>query len=238
MTSARPFLKWAGGKTQLLPDLLRHAPPQFDCYYEPFLGGGALFFALQTRHAVACTLCAGAQGKRRLWVLSDSNAGLIEAYQVVQREVEALIARLRRYRATRETFYRIRAQDPGVLSPVERAARFIYLNRTCYNGLHRVNRHGQFNVPFGRYKNPRICDAASLRAASQALRQATLRAGDFAECAGDARAGDLLYFDPPFDPLSRTASFTSYTAGASARKTRSAWATRARRWRRGAAISC
>jgi DNA adenine methylase len=195
--SARPFLKWAGGKSQLVPDLLRYAPAEYGRYYEPFLGGGALFFALQPRQAT----------------LSDSNTHLIEVYRVVRREPEALIERLGRYRATREAYYRVRAQEPARLAPVERAARFVYLNRTCYNGLYRVNSRGQFNVPFGRYKNPRLCDAEGLRAASRALRRAKLRAGDFEASTAEAGRGDLVYFDPPFDPLSPTASFTSYTAG-------------------------
>jgi len=194
---ARPFLKWAGGKSQLLPDLLRYAPGEYGRYYEPFLGGGALFFALQPARAV----------------LSDSNAQLIGAYQAVRQDVEALIRRLRRFRATRDAYYSVRARDPADLSPMARAARFIYLNRTCYNGLYRVNSAGRFNVPFGRYKNPRICDPEGLRAAGAALRRARLRVGDFEAVTRPARAGDLVYFDPPFDPLSPTASFTSYTAG-------------------------
>ncbi len=195
--SARPFLKWAGGKAQLVPDLLRCFPAGFGRYYEPFLGGGALFFAAGPRRAT----------------LTDLNADLVEVYRVVQGDVEALIEQLGGYRNARDQYYRVRAQDPASLTPVERAARFIYLNRTCYNGLYRVNRAGRFNVPFGRYKNPRICDAPNLRAASHALRRATLRVADFAEATRGARAGDLVYCDPPFDPLSKTALFTSYTAG-------------------------
>lgn len=197
VSAARPFLKWAGGKTQLLPDLLRCAPSNYGRYFEPFLGGAALFFALRPRRSV----------------LSDSNADLIESYRVVQRHVKELIERLRGCRNTPEQFYRARAQDPAALSPVERAARLIFLNRTGYNGLYRVNGKGEFNVPFGRYKNPNICNAAGLRAASEGLKRATLRLGDFAECLDEAAAGDFIYFDPPFDPLSKTASFTSYTAG-------------------------
>jgi len=194
---ARPFLKWAGGKAQLVPDLLRHLPAAYGRYYEPFLGGGVLFFAAHPRRAT----------------LTDCNADLIEVYQTVQRDVEALIERLGRFRNSREHYYAVRAQDPAALPPLERAARFIYLNRTCYNGLYRVNRQGRFNVPFGRYTNPRICDADTLRAASRALRRATVRVSDFAASTRNAKAGDLVYCDPPFDPLSKTALFTSYTAG-------------------------
>jgi DNA adenine methylase len=180
----------------LAQDILRHFPAAYGRYYEPFLGGGALFFAARPRRAT----------------LADSNAALIDVYRVVQTDVEALIERLGRYRNSREHYYAARAQDPAALPPLERAARFVYLNRTCYNGLFRVNRQGRFNVPFGRYTNPRICDADTLRAASRALGRAALRVGDFAECARHARAGDVVYCDPPFDPLSKTALFTSYTA--------------------------
>jgi len=193
----RPFLKWAGGKAQLVPDLRRHLPAAFGRYFEPFLGGGALFFAAQPRRAT----------------LADCNADLIEVYRVVQGDVEALIERLGRWPHSRADYYAARAQDPAALTPVERAARFIYLNRTCYNGLYRVNRQGRFNVPFGRYTNPRICDTDTLRAASHALRRANLRVADFAASTRQAGAGDLVYCDPPFDPLSKTALFTSYTAG-------------------------
>src|SRR5262249_15574947 len=148
--SPRPFLKWAGGKTQLLPELRRRVPRSFNVYHEPFVGGGALFFSLRPQQAR----------------LSDLNDQLIASYCVVQIDVEMLIRRLRQLqkRADEESFYQIRGQNPGKLSEFGRAARLIYLNKTCYNGLHRVNRQGQFNVPYGKYKQPVVCDAANLRA--------------------------------------------------------------------------
>jgi DNA adenine methylase len=197
---ASPIIKWAGGKGSLLAqyDLYFPSPGSYGRYIEPFLGGAAVFFYLQPPDSL----------------LFDLNAELIELYQVVRDDVEALIAELKTHVNQRDHYYRVRAQKPDqLLLPVERAARFIFLNRTCYNGLYRVNRQGQFNVPFGRYKNPNICDESGLRAASKALKNAFLRAADFAHVLSVARAGDLIYFDPPYEPLSPTSSFTSYTAG-------------------------
>ena len=194
---ARPIVKWAGGKWQLLPvfSLYFPSPSQIDRYFEPFLGGAAVFFHLQPPRSF----------------LSDSNAELIEVYQVVQSQVEALLLSLRQHRNERDYYYRLRAIDPETLTPVERASRLIYLNRTCYNGLYRVNSAGKFNVPFGRYANPRICDEEGLRAASLALQGARLFVADFEDALADARSGDFVYFDPPYYPLSKTSSFTSYT---------------------------
>jgi DNA adenine methylase len=199
MEKAKPFIKWAGGKSQLLPALSIHFPPREKIvrYFEPFLGGAAVFFHL---------------GHARSF-LSDSNRDLVELYQVVRQDVEDLIEALRHHINEREYFYNIRSQDPATLTPVQRAARLIYLNKTCFNGLYRVNSRGQFNVPFGRHKNPTICDADGLRAASTALQSADITLGDFetvSECAG---RGDFVYFDPPYHPLNKSSSFTSYTAG-------------------------
>ena len=197
---ARPFLKWAGGKRQLLPQILERFPPSCATYYEPFLGSGALFFALAGRRAF------------RRAVLSDRNRDLVDTYVAVRDRLDDLVAALRALSADRDSYYRIRALDPQGLGPAARAARFIYLNRTCYNGLYRVNRAGRFNVPFGRYPKPRILHEENLRAVSRALKRADLLSGDFEEATAEARGGDAIYFDPPYVPLSATARFTAYDA--------------------------
>lgn len=198
----RPFLKWAGGKAQILPELLSRIPPDFNAYHEPFLGGAALFFALAREGRLS--------GKKVF--LSDSNPELINAYLAVRDAPGELLEILKDYqsRIAREDYYRIRAELPR--SPVERAARLIYLNRTCYNGLYRVNSKGQFNVPFGRYKNPKIYDPDNILAASEALRGAEILCEDFGGVLSRALPGDFVYFDPPYYPLSRTANFTDYTS--------------------------
>lgn len=202
---AKPFLKWAGGKTSLLPELLKAAPEPIETYYEPFVGGGALFFALQ------------AEGRFRRAVLSDSNRELINAYVQVRDNVEGLIRALsvhqRKYLEAEdraEYYYTIRAKK--LTCSLGGAANLIFLNKTCYNGLYRVNSKGGFNVPHGRYRNPTICDEANLRSASEALQGVELRVADFAEAPAGAGEGDFVYFDPPYVPLSETAYFTSYTA--------------------------
>ena len=203
---ARPFLKWAGGKARLAPAIVAAAPETFLRYHEPFLGGGAVFFAM----------AAARPGLRA--TLSDSNAELINVHRAVRDHPDALIAALRpiaeAYRALdtsgrRDFYYAQRACEPP--DPVARAARLIFLNKTGYNGLYRVNRSGKFNVPHGRYTEPRILDEAALRAASAALQCAELRHEDFAAACDRARPGDLVYLDPPYQPLSQTSSFTSYT---------------------------
>lgn len=193
----RPFLKWAGGKRQILPTLLARLPDFPGCYFEPFVGAGALFFALGPKSAV----------------LNDSNARLVATYRAVRDDPEGVIARLGRMRYDREFYYRVRAMDVDGLPDVEVAAWMIYLNRAGFNGLYRVNSAGRFNVPFGRYANPVICDAENLRACSRLLQRADIRCGDFADAVQDARPGDFVYFDPPYVPLSRSANFTAYTAG-------------------------
>ncbi len=196
----RPFLKWAGGKRQLLQELTKYVPSQFRTYYEPFVGGGALFLALQHKPAV----------------VNDTNAELINCYKVIKDSVEELIAALSQHRNEEAYYYEVRDWDrsPDFASrpPVERAARIIFLNKTCYNGLFRVNSQGQFNVPFGRYKAPTIVDVAVLRAVSKYLNNDTIkiRNEDFEEAVSGARRGDFIYFDPPYDPISDTASFTNY----------------------------
>lgn len=192
--NASPFLKWAGGKTQLLPVLLNYIPAHFDTYIEPFVGGGALFFELQPAKAV----------------LADSNPELINCYTMVRDRVEDLIAVLSTYPYSEEFYYAIRAEMPEDL--VLKAARMIYLNRTCYNGLYRVNKQGQFNVPFGRYKNPLICDPERLRAASYALRNAELHCANYQETLQQyAKSDDFAYIDPPYHPVSKYSDFKRYT---------------------------
>ncbi|MFQ5896296.1 MAG: DNA adenine methylase, partial [Nitrospinota bacterium] len=181
----------------MLPQLEPSFPTRFHAYHEPFLGGGAVFFHLRPRRAF----------------LSDSNAELIGCYRTVRDRVEELIRALSRHRYEREHFYEVRSQAPESLDEVERAARFIFLNKSCYNGLYRVNRRGLFNVPFGRYAKPTLCDARGLRTASRALRGVTLFAEDFEGCLPRVRPGDFVYFDPPYLPLSPTSQFTSYTEG-------------------------
>jgi len=199
----RPFLKWAGGKTQLLGQFEVLYPDEslVKRYLEPFVGSAAVFF--QIRGLL----------KPAEMVLADSNPELINAYRAIQQEVEQVIRLLARHRRahSQEHFYRIRALQPSALSPEEQAARTIYLNKTCFNGLYRVNSRGGFNVPIGRYDDPPILDARNLRAVSAALRGVELREGHFRDTLQYARKGDFIYFDPPYQPLSSTALFTAYT---------------------------
>ena len=195
--NARPFLKWAGGKSQLLKQYGPYFPKREEIgrFYEPFLGSAAIFFHLQPNDAL----------------LADVNENLVEIYRVVKNNVDALIASLSRFQNSEHEFYEVRAQKPAELSGVERAARLLYLNKTCYNGLYRENSKGEFNVPFGRYKNPTICDPERLKLASNALQGVDLRVADFEKVVEQAKPGDFVYFDPPYAPLSLTSSFTSYS---------------------------
>ena len=197
---AAPFLKWAGGKRQLLAHIEALLPERIDTYFEPFLGGAAVFFRL------------AAGGRFRRAVLADANPELVNCYQAIRDEVDAVIAELHGFRNNSALYYRVRRRDPAKLSPAARAARLIYLNRCGYNGLYRVNSSGQFNVPFGRYRRPLICDEPRLRAAADALKKAKIVCGDFASTLKKVRPGDFAYLDPPYVPLSATSSFTSYAA--------------------------
>ncbi len=204
MTELKPLVKWVGGKRQLLKDIHAALPGQgFNHYFEPFLGGGAVFFSLAPRHAT----------------VNDLNSELVNVYTTVRDEVEALIEELSAYPNEAEFFYELRAKDRtpefAAFTPVQRAARTIYLNKTCYNGLYRVNNAGQFNAPFGRYANPAICDEPTLRAASAYLRGADVdfHTGDYAQILDQARAGDFVYLDPPYDPVNPTSNFTGYQSG-------------------------
>ncbi|HEU4400978.1 MAG TPA: DNA adenine methylase [Candidatus Polarisedimenticolia bacterium] len=191
-----PFLKWAGGKGRLIPQFLPHFPASFSRYFEPFLGGGAVFLAIRPRLAL----------------LSDLNDELINCWLVVRDRPHPLMSSLDRRICDAQHYYELRAIEPRTLSPVERASRFIYLNKTCYNGLYRVNRAGRFNVPFGRHaRPPRLYERGALLAISACLQGIDIACRPFDLAVESARARDFVYFDPPYHPLSRTSSFTSYT---------------------------
>jgi DNA adenine methylase len=203
-----PFVKWAGGKTQLLAQLYALAPPEFHRYFEPFLGGGAMFFYLISD-----------KNKRFTAYLSDINSELINSYIAVKDNAEKLIKFLKRHeigykKAPTEYYYKLRSNDKLANNDTQRAARFIALNRTCYNGLYRVNRNGVFNVPLGKYKSPLICNSSNLRNVSLALRysKATIKVSDYKKILlENAKEGDFIYLDPPYSPVSSTAYFTKYT---------------------------
>lgn len=200
--TAGPVLKWAGGKTRLVPDLLERFPTRWRRYYEPFAGSAALFFALAPEHAV----------------VGDLNADLMAVYGAIAEDPAPVMRRLRFHERFHSAahYYETRTQwnaRPSTWSLSRRAAAFIYLNRTCFNGLWRVNRGGNFNVPLGRYVDPPICVPDALRAAHAVLARAELRAGDYRGTVRDAGDGDLVYFDPPYYPASATAKFTGYTVG-------------------------
>lgn len=205
MNNVKPLVKWAGGKRQLLPHIHAALPAGTPRrYYEPFIGGGAVLFSLTPAAAR----------------VNDLNSELINLYEVVREGVEELISLVSTYPNDADFFYQLRAVDRdaerfAALSATERAARTLYLNKTCYNGLYRVNSAGQFNAPFGRYKNPTICDADTLRGVHQYLwdNDITFTQGDFAAAVADAGEGDFVYFDPPYDPVNVTSSFTGYQKG-------------------------
>ena len=202
--NCHPFVKWAGGKGQLLPQIMCHIPQKFARYFEPFLGGGAVFFHIAPYNRNA--------------ILSDINADLINVYIIIRNNVEELIVALKyhqtEYNKSPKRYYYELRDSKKAFNNIERAARFITLNKTCYNGLYRVNKSGLFNVPIGRYKNPLICDTNNLRKASMVLRHpgSSLRIGDYKKILGEkAEKDDFVYVDPPFHPVSNTANFTSYT---------------------------
>lgn len=196
-------MKWVGGKRQLLPHLLPilAGADASGTYHEPFVGGGAVFFALRSR---------GQAAKSRL---SDVNRELLDGYTAIRDAVDEVITHLQRHQrlSGKEYFYRVRAQTHRKAPEV--AARLIYLNKTCFNGLYRVNNSGGFNAPWGRYDNPTICDDTNLRAVSAALAKTKLDVASFLTVLDHARAGDLVYFDPPYVPVSETSHFTEYSAG-------------------------
>jgi len=214
---ARPFVKWVGGKTQLLDEVQKSLPRNFASrrhvtYIEPFVGGGAVtFWILQTYHNIEHA------------VINDINPELICTYRVIKEDVDSLIGKLTRIQseylplgteARKEYYMSKRAEfNSGQISPAETAASFIFLNRTCFNGLYRVNSKGEFNVPHGKYSNPRICDPDNLRACSSVLQKVEIFCGDFAETEQFAGPDTLFYFDPPYKPVTETSSFTSYAKG-------------------------
>jgi DNA adenine methylase len=211
MAGPSPIVKWAGGKSQLLDLLVKHLPANFKAYYEPFLGGGALFFRLQS------------MGKIKRAKLSDASKDLINCYVSLRNEEEALLSELEKlqshageknffYEVGRPKFNRIRLKT-GLEGNIERAALFMYLNKTCYNGLYRVNSRGEFNVPWGRYRSPKIYDEENLRQVASILRRSGVEIDccDYADGISSAKAEDFVYLDPPYQPLSKTAWFAHYT---------------------------
>lgn len=193
-----PFLKWVGGKAQLVKTLLQYVPDKINTYFEPFLGGGALFYELY------------AQRLFNKAVISDSNTNLMDAYFGVRDYTDTVIALLKTYIYEEKFFYKMRAINPATLTIAERAARFIYLNRTCFNGLYRESSKGIFNAPFGRYTNPLICDEENLHKVKRALSAASVKCQDFSDILKKVKTGDFVYFDPPYYPISKTSSFTRY----------------------------
>lgn len=199
-----PIVKWVGGKRQLLNDIAPFIPDHYSAYCEPFLGGGAVLFALKPETAI----------------VNDINSDLIQMYEVVRDQAEALISALRTHINDADHYYRVRAWDRDRefymgLSEVERAARLIYLNKTCYNGLFRVNQSGEFNTPFGRYEKPDFVNEVNLRSVSQYLQNAhiTFHSGDYSVLLEEIKPDDFVYLDPPYDPVSDTARFTGYVKG-------------------------
>ena len=200
----KPFVKWAGGKRQLIPILNQNLPESFGTYYEPFIGGGALLFHILTdKNGQKCSI-------------SDLNSDLVLAYTTIRDRVDSLIASLKNheknYQKNSESYYySIRESNPR--SEIEKTSRLIFLNRTCFNGLYRVNSKGKFNVPLGKYSNPNIVNEENLHAVSNILQSSriSIKCRDFEAVLRDAKKGDLVYFDPPYQPTSATANFTSYT---------------------------
>ena len=198
---AQPFLKWAGGKRQLLP-VIKEFIPKFTQYYEPFVGAGAVLFFLQPKKST----------------INDTNSELINCYQVIKDNPEKLLDLCQQHKEknSKEYYYKLREQDRSrdfyLKTSVERAARIIYLNKTCFNGLFRVNNNGQFNVPYGKYVNPTIADAKVIRAINTYLNQNDVQIlnGDFEKAVSTAKKGAFIYFDPPYHPISNTSSFTGY----------------------------
>ncbi|WP_017658855.1 DNA adenine methylase [Baaleninema simplex] len=202
---AQPFLKWAGGKRQLIPIIKKYIPRKYTQYYEPFVGAGAVLFSLQPA--------------KKSIVINDTNSELINCYKTIRDNPEDLLNLCKQHESnnSKEYYYRLRGRDrqPGFekLSSVERAARIIYLNKTCFNGLFRVNSQGQFNVPYGDYANPVVADPAVIKAVSTFLNQrsVTIDRGDFEDSVSKAKKGAFVYFDPPYHPISDTSSFTGYS---------------------------
>ncbi len=198
----KPFLKWAGGKRQLISQIDEYLPNDFNKYIEPFIGGGALFFYILPKKAI----------------LIDINKELINAYNTIKNNVPELVKSLKNHKNEKDYYYEVRSKDRNPeeynkLTDVDKASRTIYLNRCCFNGLYRVNSKGQFNVPFGKYTNPKFCDEINLYAVYKALKNVLLINDSFEKCLDFAEKDDFIYFDPPYVPISSSANFTSYTKG-------------------------
>ena len=198
-----PFLKWVGGKRQLMPAINELLPKKYTTYYEPFVGGGAVLFEIQPKKAI----------------VNDFNFELVNTYNVIKNQPEKLIEDLKTHINDSEYFYNIRAldrqEDFDQLSDIKKASRMIYLNKTCYNGLYRVNNSGEFNSPFGKYNNPNIVNDVTIRAVSKFLNanDITIINGDFESVMKNIRKGAFVYFDPPYDPVSKSSNFTGYVQG-------------------------
>jgi len=198
-----PFLKWVGGKRQIMPSITEHLPKKITTYYEPFIGGGAVLFNLQPKKAV----------------INDFNEELINVYKVIKNNLNELIIDLKKHKNEAEYFYELRSLDRTEefknLTEVERASRVIYLNKTCFNGLYRVNNSGEFNSPFGRYKNPNIVNEPTLKAVSNYLNTNNIRlvTGDYSDILIDADENSFVYLDPPYHPVSESSNFTGYVQG-------------------------
>lgn len=206
LSTPKPFVKWAGGKRQLLPVITSHVPTKFERYFEPFLGGGAVFF-----HLVS-------QEKERKWFISDLNSDLILSYIIIRNRVRDLVSALELhsidyFKNPSTYYYKIRESNPK--GQVEKVSRLIFLNKTCFNGLYRVNSKGKFNVPLGKYVNPNIVNTENLLVVSEVLqsKDISIKCQDFEEALKNASSGDFVYLDPPYQPVSSTANFTSYTDG-------------------------
>ncbi|PWB53989.1 MAG: hypothetical protein C3F06_05445 [Candidatus Methanoperedenaceae archaeon] len=205
------FIKWAGGKTQLLSQFVDFFPKQFNKYFEPFLGSGAVFFYIKNSYP------------DKEFFLSDNNQELINCYEIIKYDAEGLLDLLKDHRSKhcKEHYYFQRGLDIKNLSKMESVARFIYLNKTCFNGLYRVNSKGKFNVPIGSYKNPSVFQEKDLKEAQRLLQGVTLKTMPFEEIINIAQQKDFVYFDPPYHPLSQTSSFTSYTSSSFSEKDQS-----------------
>lgn len=202
MKNIPTFVKWAGGKKQLIEQFKPFFPEKIERYIEPFVGGGAVLFYILKNY------------KPKEVLIFDINEELINTYEVIKNDVDNLINELKKLKElhNKEHYYQIRAENPKLLSKLTRASRFIYLNKTCFNGLYRVNSKGGFNVPIGSYKNPLICPEEDLREISKLLKNVKIINGDFEKCLDYTKRGDFVYFDPPYYPLKKS-SFTTYTKG-------------------------
>ena len=202
----KPFVKWAGGKRQLLPIITNHIPDKFERYFEPFLGGGAVFFNLLS------------QDRKTKWFVSDLNSDLVLSYVTIRDRIKELISALEShaenyFKSPSTYYYKVRESNPK--SQIDKVSRLIFLNKTCFNGLYRVNSKGKFNVPLGRYVNPNIVNKENLIVVSRALqsKDISIKCQDFEDALRHADEGDFVYLDPPYQPVSTTANFTSYTDG-------------------------